>query len=674
MSKEEDSVKSLIAFIDSEPQLFQHISINKLNKPKKHVTINELSNTNNENDSNNDSDNDNDKSKNNPTILNTILKVNDLEANSKMTAKSLKVNARAVGREKWGGKMDFIFSCIGYSVGLGNMWRFPYICYKNGGGAFLVPYFLSLLFAGIPMFLLELSLGQYLSLGGLGVWKIAPAFKGVGYAALVTSAWLNTYYIVVLAWALYYLFSSFTTTLPWSTCHNAWNTPLCRSHYVNHTDSHTYNQTDNYTSNYTASGNESSWEGGCEHFNFSSPVQEFWERRVLRMSGGLEEVGEVHWQLAGTLLLAWCVCYFCIWKGVKWTGKVTWFTSTTPYLLLFILLLRGITLPGAYDGIVYYLKPDFSKLSHSEVWNDAITQIFFSYGLVLGAQVALGSYNNYHNNVLKDALLISAVNSLTSLFSGFVIFSVLGYMAHEQGRDVKDVVTSGPGLAFLAYPSAISQMPLSPLWSVLFFLTLFFVGLDSQFCTMEGFITAVVDEWPVLLRGRKEVLVLVVCVVSYLVGLTMVTQGGIYVFELLNHFSASGLSLMVLVFFECVAVAWSYGVGRYTAAIKDMIGYDPGWWWKWCWCCFTPVVCVVNLILAIALYKGVCFKDYEYPEWGLKIGWFIMLSSLSLIPLYAVYVFVCTPGTVLERLKRICRPDDVDEALNKKGVEEMEMC
>ncbi|XP_069100862.1 sodium- and chloride-dependent GABA transporter 1-like [Argopecten irradians] len=567
-------------------------------------------------------------------------------------------------RETWNDKIEFILSCIGQCVGLGNVWRFPYLCYKNGGGAFLIPYLLTSVFAGIPMYFLELSLGQWQSTGGLGVWKISPIFKGVGYAAAIMAAWLNIFYVIILAWAIYYLFNSFTSILPWSTCDNWWNSDKCKSEYDRQWSF--YNCTNGTfwaEANTSVGGNVTAMEMSYPGFNCSalpltSPVREFWERHVLEVSNGIDEPGSVRWQLALCLLLAWVLCYFCIWKGISWTGKVVYFTAIFPYILLTILLIRGVTLPGAWDGIRYYIYPDLSKLADSGVWLDAVTQIFFSYGLGLGSLIALGSYNNYHNNVYKDAVLISILNSCTSMFAGFVIFSVIGFMAKEQRMAVADVAVSGPGLAFLAYPNAVIKLPISPLWAILFFLMVLMLGLDSQFCTMEGFFTALIDEWPRYLRKNREIFIAVVCFLSYLVGLSMVTEGGIFVFELFNHYSASGLCLLCLIFFECIAVSWGYGVNRYYENLRSMFGFYPNRFFKFCWTFMTPAICLGVLLFRLIKLKAMKYMDYEYPTWAHAVGALMALSSVMVIPVYMVYKAVVTPGnSYREKIKNLFRPD-----------------
>ncbi|KAJ8264810.1 hypothetical protein COCON_G00139090 [Conger conger] len=546
---------------------------------------------------------------------------------------------KAPQREKWASKLDFVLSVAGGFVGLGNVWRFPYLCYKNGGGAFLIPYFIFLFGGGLPVFFLEVALGQYTSEGGITCWqKLCPIFTGIGYASIVIVSLLNVYYIVILAWGLYYLFQCFQTDLPWSRCKQSWNTDSCVEDIVRK--------------------NKSLWLAS-NVTNFTSPVIEFWERKVLNISSGIEDLGGVKPDLALCLLAVWVVCFFCIWKGVKSTGKVVYVTATFPFVMLIVLLVRGVTLPGASEGIKFYLYPDLSRLRDPEVWIDAGTQIFFSYAICLGAMTSLGSYNKYKYNCYRDCLLLGGLNSGTSFVSGFAIFSVLGFMAQEQGVDIADVAESGPGLAFIAYPKAVSMMPMPTLWAILFFIMLLLLGLDSQFVEVEGQITSLVDLHPSFLRKgyRREMFIAALCLTSYLLGLAMVTKGGMYVFQLFDYYAASGVCLLWVAFFECVAVAWVYGADNFYDAIEDMIGYRPNPWMKWSWMIITPVLCMGCFLFSLVRYKPLTYnKVYQYPDWAIGLGWVLAMASMICIPMVVVIKIIQSEGPLIERIKAVAAP------------------
>ncbi|XP_008541771.1 sodium- and chloride-dependent GABA transporter 2 isoform X2 [Equus przewalskii] len=565
-------------------------------------------------------------------------------------------------RGQWNNKMEFVLSVAGEIIGLGNVWRFPYLCYKNGGGnqvfpsvpelwmcglharglegAFFIPYLIFLFTCGIPVFLLETALGQYTSQGSITAWrKICPIFEGIGYSSQVIVVLLNTYYIVVLAWALFYLFNSFAVDLPWGSCRHEWNTEHCVE----------FKKT-NGSLNVTFE-------------NATSPVIEFWERRVLRISDGIHHLGSLNWELALCLLLAWVICYFCVWKGVKSAGKVVYFTATFPYLMLMVLLIRGVTLPGAAQGIRFYLYPDPTRLVDPQVWMDAGTQIFFSFAICLGCLTALGSYNKYHNNCYRDCIALCFLNSGTSFVAGFAIFSILGFMSQEQGLPISEVAESGPGLAFIAYPRAVVMLPFSPLWAFCFFFMIVLLGLDSQFVCVESLVTALVDLNPEMFRkkNRREFLILGVSVFSFLVGLVMLTEGGMYVFQVFDYYAASGMSLLFVAIFESICVAWVYGAGRFYDNLEDMIGYRPWPLIKYCWVFLTPAVCTATFLFSLIKYTPLTYnKKYTYPWWGHALGWLLALSSMVCIPTWIVYKLSTSKGPLRERIRQlVCPAQDV---------------
>nr|XP_031828165.1 sodium- and chloride-dependent betaine transporter-like [Nomia melanderi] len=435
-------------------------------------------------------------------------------------------------RGGWDNKLDFLFSCISVSVGLGNVWRFPYLCYKNGGGAFLITYGIAMVFCGIPIFFQEVAIGQYLGAGGMTlVGQLCPLLQGVGYATMTIVFFLDVYYCIIIAWTLFYFISTLMNIpeVPWKGCGNWWNTNTCydASNATDHTQNGNSTNGTNFMINNT--------------LHHTTPVEEYWERRVLGITSGIETIGGIQWELFGCLILGWLLVYFIIRRGLHQSGKIIWFSALFPYVVLFILLGRAVTLDGAGDGLLYYVTPRWKELLAPGPWIDGATQIFFAYSIGTGALPALGSYNKFHHNCYKDALITCVVNTLTCLLAGCVTFSILGHIASEQGTEVSEVVKSGPGLVFLTYPEVVLKLPGATMWAIIFFVMLFILGIDSEFCIVESFITGVVDNWPDVLRPHRNKFTIAICVMMFALGIPMVTNGGVYIFQLMDFYSASGI-------------------------------------------------------------------------------------------------------------------------------------
>ncbi|XP_062285093.1 sodium- and chloride-dependent betaine transporter-like [Scomber scombrus] len=562
-------------------------------------------------------------------------------------------NQRGDGdRGQWASKREYILVVAGNVVGMGNVWRFPYLCYKNGGGAFLVPYGVLAVLVGIPLFLLESAVGQYTQEGFITCWrKLCPLAQGIGYAQFVMKLY-DFSYILIQVWALFYLVFSFRSQLPWATCDNTWNTGKC----LIISDSVSTNLTSNQTM----------------LTNTTSAATEFWERRVLTMSAGIEDLGRVRWELVLCLLACWVFTYFSIWKSVRSSAKVAYFTATFPYVMLLILLIRGLTLPGAWDGIYYYLYPDLKGLANLEVWMEAGSQICFSYSVTIGTLNVLSSYNEYKNNCYKDCFWLCLLNSGTSFVAGFVVFSVLGFMAQKQGVTVDAVAESGPGLAFIAYPQATAMIPFPQLWTVCFFLMLIFLSADTHFVTVECFITSISDLFPKLFRkpGRHEIFVLVICSSFFLIHLTLVTEGGVYIFQLIDYYACTRAFHYFMALSQCLALAWGFGADRIINIIEDMTGQRPSVFFKVCWRYIIPLLSLTSFILYLVDYTHLTINDrYVYPDWAYALGWTMTLSSVLMVPLWAAGQMCFTAGTFRQRLSVLLHPVE-DPVSQRRKMEE----
>ncbi|XP_048462621.1 sodium- and chloride-dependent taurine transporter-like [Rhincodon typus] len=548
-----------------------------------------------------------------------------------------------VQREKWASKLDFILSVAGGFIGLGNVWRFPYLCYKNGGGkcfgqgAILCGRPFSLAQGGgggsctvCSIFFCTLvgmsedPLLQFLEKSKVDVvpcsYPLADTgscvfgWLGIGCASIVIVSLLNVYYIVILAWGLYYLFQTFQSELPWATCGHTWNTKNCIE--------------DRLRKNISLCVT-------CNGTNLTSPVTEFWERNVLGLSSGIDQVGSLKWELALCLMAAWIICFFCIWKGVRSTGKVVYITATFPFLMLLVLLIRGVTLPGAAQGIKFYLYPDISRLGDPQV-----------------SETPSPSPKTPPDPSFSASCPPPLLTSCPLFPNPLPPPHHRNPPPHTSTPSLCICLLLGPGLAFIAYPKAVSMMPWPTFWAILFFVMLLLLGLDSQFVEVEGQITSLVDLYPSFLRKgyRREIFIAITCTLSYLLGLTMVTEGGLYVFQLFDYYAASGMCLLWVAFFECIAIAWVYGncLSFYDTLLRRIGLLVP---------LLTQLVLVACFIFSLAKYAPLTYnKVYKYPDWAEGLGWLLALSSMICIPLVVVVKIIQSDGPIIERIKMLTAP------------------
>ncbi|KAM9444003.1 sodium- and chloride-dependent neutral and basic amino acid transporter B(0+) [Clarias gariepinus] len=563
-------------------------------------------------------------------------------------------------RGNWSNKREYLLSMIGYAVGLGNVWRFPYLAYKHGGGAFLIPYVIMLSVSGLPLFFMESSAGQFCSQGPINMWKAVPILQGVGITMMLVSTFVSIYYNVIIAYSIYYMFASFQFPLPWSDC-SSWSEKNCSNMVREYCNMTAYNLSlvaGNVSM--AADGNQNCSEEAWIKAPLQSASEQYWDKVALGRTKSMDETGSVVWHLALCLLLGWILIAAALYKGIKSSGKVVYFTATFPYVVLIILLIRGVTLEGARDGIEYYIgsQSNLTKLAEAEVWKDAATQIFFSLSIAWGGLTALASYNKFYNNSYKDSIIVCVTNCSTSIFAGFAIFSILGHMAHVYGKPVSEVAQAGFGLAFIAYPDALSKLPISPLWSILFFFMLITLGMDSQFAGIEVITTCLQDAYPKILKSKRGPVTVVICIILFLLGIPCVTGSGIYWVNLIDAYCA-GWIILVAGLLEVTGLAWIYGGNRFIQDIEMMIGTKSTlfWlWWRACWFFITPAVLLVILIWSVYTFTAPTYGSVQYPQWGIALGWCMTAFCLMWIPIVAIWKIMKARGSLWQRLKFTSSP------------------
>ncbi len=471
-------------------------------------------------------------------------------------------------RQRWTSRAVFILAALGSAVGLGNLWRFPYLAGKYGGGAFLIPYLIALVLVGVPMLILELAVGQKMQQGAVGSYtKLHPRFVGLGILALISSFIIVSYYAVVMAWSLVYLLASL----------------------------------------------KMNWSGDAEGYFY---------QKVLQTSNGIEQLGGINLSIFLSLLFVWFSVYFCVWQGTKSVGKVVKYSVPLPVILMSLLLIRAVTLPGFLQGWEMYLQPNWIALLNPEVWTAACSQIFYSLSLAFGIMVAYGSYKDRDDDITQDAWITALLDSGTSIFAGFVVFGVLGYMAWKIGTPLKDLAASGPGLAFVVFPEAISLMPLSKIFSILFFLMLFLLGIDSAFSMVAALNAAVADKYKHISLAQIS---LVFCLLLLIAGAIYTTRAGLYFLDLVDHFVTS-YNLLSIGICQSILVGWVYGAEKMRRYINQVSHWQIGKWWN---IAIKYIIPLALVTLLVTQFIQDIKTPYEgYPTWALGIGWTIALLPL----------------------------------------------
>ncbi|XP_035987915.1 sodium-dependent neutral amino acid transporter B(0)AT2 isoform X1 [Fundulus heteroclitus] len=575
-------------------------------------------------------------------------------------------------RAGWNSKVEYFLAQVGFSVGLGNVWRFPYLCHQNGGGAFLLLYVLLMLVVGIPLFFLELAAGQDIRQGSIGVWKyISPKLAGIGYSSCVVCFFVALYYNVILAWSLFYLGNSFQSPLPWQQCPKQGNIT----------------------------------ERECEE---SSPTSYFWYRRALNITDSIDEVGSFNPYIVGCLLAAWIIVCLGMFKGIKSSVKVMYFSSIFPYVVLVCFLVGGLMLDGASEGIAFMFYPKLEIWADIQVWRQAATQVFFALGLGFGSIIAYSSYNPKNNNCHRDAFTVSFINFLTSVLATLVVFAVLGFRAKKRAlscvaSNVKELLqlhqdglvnsslmpafnhsdpnslgldgyrswfnqhggsvpvnltacdlekemqtgVEGTGLAFIAFTEAMTLLPGSPFWSALFFLMLLNLGLSTMFGTMEGILAPLRDRFRSLAKHKTK-LTVVSCLVGFLIGLLFTQRCGNYFVTMFDDYSAT-LPLIIVVVFETFSVSWLYGADRFLDDIEAMLGWRPSVVYKYLWK-YVCLLAMLGLLAATTIRMFMETPTYmswnqetasevhlPYPGWALAVLALLIVFAMLPVPVGFIY-------------------------------------
>lgn len=480
-------------------------------------------------------------------------------------------------RSQWGTRAGFIMAAVGSAIGLGNIWRFPAVAYENGSGAFFIPYLFALLTAGIPILIMEFTMGhKYRGSAPLTYSRMHKKSEFIGWWAVAVAFVISTYYSVIIAWAISYALFSFNL----------------------------------------------SWGTDTESFMFNDYLH-------------LVDPGNFGGLVPGVLIpliIVWIVVLGILFAGVKRGIEIANRICIPALVIIFlIVVIRAITLPGAMTGLNAFFEPNFAEIAKPGVWVAAYGQIFFSLSIAFAIMITYSSYLPKKSDITNNAFITGFANSGFELLAGIGVFAVLGFMATQQNVPVDEVVAGGVGLAFVVFPQIINQFPaLNGLFGFLFFASLMLAGLTSLISISETYVAGLVDKFGIT---RKKA-VLFGGGLAAICSFVFATRGGLNFLDTTDYFiNQFGVALLGLI--EVIFVAWGLRkLGEFKAHANAISDIRLGWWWTASLGIVTPLVLGYmlfglfkeNLLKQFATENG----NYEgYPDFFiLYSGWFVAIAAL----------------------------------------------
>ena len=467
-------------------------------------------------------------------------------------------------RGQWGTRAGFILAAIGSAVGLGNIWRFPYMVAANGGGAFMIVYLIAMFTAGIPIMVLEFSMGHKTHKSAPGAFKfLNPSWEWLGWLQVFTCFGIVIYYSVIIGWSLAYgLFS-------------------------------------------------------LQGLKWGADTSAFFFNEYLKISEGFK-LGGFNPQVAIPLIIVWIIILISVIGGVKdGIEKANKIFMPLLFILILIILIRGLTLEGAMAGLDYMFKPDFSKILNPNVWIAAYGQVFYSMSIAFGIMLTYSSYLSDDSDISNNAFMTGFADTGFSLLAGITVFTIIGYMAGSQGKEVAEVAGSGGiGLAFIVFPAAINSLPsLNGIFGTVFFLVLSFAGLTSSISLTEVVVSSFIDKFH---YNRKKATIVII-VIQGVLSMIYATGGGLKILDIVDHF-INNYNIVISGLIEIVLIAWVYKLKDFKDLINRVSEFRIGIWWDFCLKFLTPVFLAVFLALKIIEDFKVPYGDY--PQAALVgLGW-----------------------------------------------------